>query len=220
MQYSSIRQKSVLNFLFHYGPLSIPIPECREIIEYTIIKDRFKKDQNLPNEFKFSNYMCQVLQKYVISLVEVRPINWIILSLLVGLNYIKISEVDRYIEGPICEMYPSASIEDDVAKSEHCEEYMIRYSFVYLSLLFGYMLVLFVVSEMYLRKLLGIIINKAMLPDSIEYEFEELQANTNTTKHSELPRFDTSSIHFKQMINQSVEKEVEVEKAADGVISL
>lgn len=57
-----------MKYLFDFGPIFLCIPKLREIIEYKIIQEFFIRNYNLPQEFKFANYMCLVLKKYVISL--------------------------------------------------------------------------------------------------------------------------------------------------------
>jgi hypothetical protein len=92
--------------LFDYGPVSIPIPELREKIEYKILQEYFIRLYNLPAEFKFANYMSLVLKKYVISLVEVRPINWLALVVFASLNYARIALIDKLYQDKVCEKYP------------------------------------------------------------------------------------------------------------------
>lgn len=64
------------SFLFLHGPLSVSFPELREKIENRILKDFFIRSFNLPEEFNFVMYTGGALKSYVISLSEVRPLNW------------------------------------------------------------------------------------------------------------------------------------------------
>eukprot|EP01038_Epipyxis_sp_PR26KG_P005998 gene5998-8260_t len=96
------REDGIMKWLFSYGPITIPIPELREKIEYKILQEFFIRKYNLPTEFKFANYMCKVLKNYVIALVEVRPISWLCLSVLTVFNYMRIKFVDVVYQAKIC----------------------------------------------------------------------------------------------------------------------
>jgi len=96
------RDGGLMKIIFDYGPISIPIPELREKIEYKIIQEFFIRNYNLPPEFKFANYMCMVLRDYVIALVEVRPISWVILAVFVTLNYMRILFIDPIYQSDVC----------------------------------------------------------------------------------------------------------------------
>ncbi len=100
---SMYNRGGLMKFLFNFGPISIPIPELREKIEYKIIQEFFVRNYNLPPEFKFANYMCGVLRHYVISLVEVRPISWIILACFVCLNLFRVEVIDPIFAYSVCE---------------------------------------------------------------------------------------------------------------------
>ena len=67
------------SLFFRHGPLSVSFPELREKIENRILKDFFIRSFNLPEEFNFAMYTCGALKSYVISLSEVRPLNWCVL---------------------------------------------------------------------------------------------------------------------------------------------
>jgi hypothetical protein len=71
-----ITSNDMRSLLFRFGPLSVSIPELREKIENRILKDFFIRTFNLPEEFNFAMYTCGALKSYVISLSELRPLNW------------------------------------------------------------------------------------------------------------------------------------------------
>ena len=101
---------NIMKYIFNYGPISIPIPELRERIEYKIIQEFFIRNYNLPQEFKFANYICRVLKHYLIDLVEVRPISWIILACFVALNVLRIEFLDKIFAYEVCEQYPAKNL--------------------------------------------------------------------------------------------------------------
>ena len=112
IEYVSMYNRGGLKkFMFNYGPISIPFPELREKIEYKIIQEFFVRNYNLPPEFKFANYMCGVLRHYVISLVEVRPISWIVLACFVCLNLFRIEVIDPILARSVCERYPAKNLD-------------------------------------------------------------------------------------------------------------
>jgi hypothetical protein len=100
-------QKSggIMKTLFDYGLVSIPLPELREKIEYKIIQEYFVRSYNLPAEFKFANYLCTLLKSFVFSLIEVRPISWLVIACLVVLNYARIKIIDPVYESAVCEKF-------------------------------------------------------------------------------------------------------------------
>lgn len=99
------KQGGIMQTLFNYGLVSIPVPELREKIEYKIIQEYFVRSYNLPAEFKFANYLCTLLKSFVFSLIEVRPISWFIIAALVVLNYARIKIIDPVYQSAVCEKY-------------------------------------------------------------------------------------------------------------------
>jgi hypothetical protein len=81
---------AVKKFIFDYGPIAIPYPVLREKIEFKILQEYFIRNYNFRHEFRFADYLCRVLVNYVISLVEVRPITWLIIGVFVVLNWLRI----------------------------------------------------------------------------------------------------------------------------------
>jgi hypothetical protein len=103
-EYDSMEKRGGLQrFFYHQGPLSFPFPEFRSNIEYKIMEAWFINLLNLPPEFNFAPYMSRTLKKYVIALVEVRPINWLILSLLVLVNYARLESQRTSVFGRKCD---------------------------------------------------------------------------------------------------------------------
>jgi hypothetical protein len=95
----------IMKYLFDYGLVSIPLPELREKIEYKIIQEYFVRSYNLPAEFKFANYLCTLLKSFVFSLIEVRPISWLVIAGLVVLNYARIKIIDPIYESDVCHKF-------------------------------------------------------------------------------------------------------------------
>jgi hypothetical protein len=96
--------------LFEHGPISIPIPPLREKIEYKIIQEFFVRNYNLPPEFRFTNYMCGVLRDYVLSLVEVRPISWVVMACFATLNLARVRLIDPVVAYEVCDHYPAKGL--------------------------------------------------------------------------------------------------------------
>lgn len=106
LEYLDLQRKGgIMQTLFNYGLVSIPVPELREKIEYKIIQEYFVRSYNLPAEFKFANYLCTLLKSFVFSLIEVRPISWLLIALLVVLNYVRIKVIDPVFESAVCEKF-------------------------------------------------------------------------------------------------------------------
>lgn len=99
------RRGGFMKLLFDYGLVSIPLPELREKIEYKIIQEYFVRSYNLPAEFKFANYLCTLLKTFVFSLLEVRPISWLIIALLAVLNFVRIRVIDPIYQSEVCHKY-------------------------------------------------------------------------------------------------------------------
>ena len=99
------RRGGFIKLLFDYGLVSIPLPELREKIEYKIIQEYFVRSYNLPAEFKFANYLCTLLKTFVFSLLEVRPISWLIIALLAVLNFVRIRVIDPIYQSEVCHKY-------------------------------------------------------------------------------------------------------------------
>lgn len=74
--YNVIIPNDMRSLFYRFGPLSVSFPVLREKIENRILKDFFIRTFNLPEEFNFAMYTCGALKSYVISLSELRPLNW------------------------------------------------------------------------------------------------------------------------------------------------
>lgn len=175
VQYIDLHSKGGLKqFFFDYGLVAIPFPELREKIEYKMLQEFFINFYNLPREFKFANYMCQVLKNYVISLVEVRPITWVILVVFIVFNYLRIIIVDPHYQADVCKHYPAKNMgygthrmlaggSSDGGESSGrgpnykyhvCNEYTLRYIFFCSMLIVFYLVGVFVASELYIQRLI------------------------------------------------------------------
>jgi len=192
IEYVNLHNKGgIMKYLFDFGPI-----ELREKIEYKIIQEFFVRNYNLPPEFKFANYMCGVLRHYVISLVEVRPISWVILACFVCLNLFRIEVIDHIYARSVCERYPAKNLHlssahrsltqlfagtDDVdnaadlAYGKHvCQEYLLRYTFVLLFFIMFYVIGVLVASEVYIQRLIGKVLDQE---ETIEWLEDEEQRN-------------------------------------------
>ena len=155
-------------FVFNYGPVSIPIPELREKIEFKIIQEFFIRSYSLPEEFKFANYTCLVLKEYIIGLVEVRPISWLFLSTCVALNYGKIAIIDPKYQYALCRSYLER--QEKTYESQACPEYLLRYVLLCSALMALYFFFVFIASEIYIRRLIDKILDVEEVLQLIEAE--------------------------------------------------
>jgi hypothetical protein len=59
--------------------------------EFRIVHILFCKEFNLePHAFEFDEYMIRVFEKFIISIIEVKPENWIVVCVIVLLNWLRI----------------------------------------------------------------------------------------------------------------------------------
>ncbi|KAJ1416364.1 hypothetical protein B484DRAFT_434534, partial [Ochromonadaceae sp. CCMP2298] len=106
-------------YLFNYGPVSIPVPELRGKIEYKIIQEFFVRSYNLPAEFKFANYQCALLKTFLVDMIEVRPVSWLLVAVLAVVNWLRIYTIDPLLQSSVCRKYgasglqPSSGVGDD-----------------------------------------------------------------------------------------------------------
>jgi hypothetical protein len=143
--------------MFNYGLVSLSFPVLREKIEFKILQHFFIKVYNLPIEFKFANYMCWALKKYIIALVEVRPISWLVMSGFVALNFLKMVVIDSKYQSEACRKYLK---ENHVGDGHDCNEFTLRYACLVL-LLIGFFLVgVLIASEIYMKRLTEIVLNQ------------------------------------------------------------
>lgn len=151
-------KNDIFKYLFNYGPISIPIPELREKIEFKIIQEYFIRSYKLDAKFKFANYMCKVLKNYIMSLMDVRPVNWFRVAFLVALNYLRILIFDPLYESDICENNPYEEHVENRSKNygHHvCPEYQLRIVFVGIAAMTVYQGIVFILSEVYMQRLIG-----------------------------------------------------------------
>lgn len=190
-------------YFFHHGPLLIPFPKLRENMEFKIIQQFFIFTYNLPYEFNYANYTCETLKHYIISLVHVRPVNWLILSGLVGLNYARIG-LTRGYEDELCQhskgytasshaIMADASSSSGSSTTTHaygCEDFIVRYAFVCICGISVVLLALLYTSEVYYQRLVDIVL-----------DHEEFLQYQNPVNYDHL---SNSSLPMKQrMANQS-----------------
>jgi hypothetical protein len=48
-----------------------------------------------------------LLKNFVISLIEVRPISWLLIAFLVVLNFLRVVVIDPIFEYAVCDKFPS-----------------------------------------------------------------------------------------------------------------
>jgi hypothetical protein len=197
---------TISKFLYNYGPISLPFPELREKIEFKIIQEYFIRSYQLDPKFKFANYMCKVLKNYIISLVEVRPINWFRVGFLVALNYLRILIIDPIFQSHVCERYPQhitghgsessgggghrrlAEAEpghETISDYGHhvCSDYTLRVVFVGVVGVTIYVMIILLASEVYMQRLIGKVLDDEetlQWLDTEEAVAEEMKKHTSS----------------------------------------
>lgn len=154
-QYDKLSESpsTLKHFLFHCGPVILPWPALRENIEYKIVQGYFIHSFNLPPEFNFAQYITKVLKHYMISLADVRPINWLILCILVAVNYGRIKILDTEESGGIsCTHH---DFEPDSHRHDECVTYYLEFSFFCEMMIVLFNVILVIISEIYMQRLLN-----------------------------------------------------------------
>jgi hypothetical protein len=187
-------KNSFLQWLFSYGPVSFPFPELREKIEFKILQEFFIRSYHLDPKFKFANYMAKVLKNYIISLVEVRPINWFRVAFIVGLNEIRIAYIDPIFQSHVCEEYPYHPKDHHSGHSEHyyehvCPEYTLRVIFLGTVLVSIYFLCVLFSSEIYIQRLIGKVLDDEETLQWLDTEVEVVEELQKRNSYSGVSAF-------------------------------
>jgi hypothetical protein len=119
VQYSNMKKSSKLQtWFFEHAPYWFPtIPSFRNDIRNKLMELLFIEQHNLPDEFRFAQYISKLFQKYISELGEVSWVNWIILGGLIALNFAKIKSIDRTEVEIICGYAPA---EPDGGEERDC----------------------------------------------------------------------------------------------------
>ena len=94
--YSLSQTKSWAHWYFENAPTCFSYT-LRDAIESKICEGYFIHVHKLPVEFNFATYMCKSCIRYVMKLVEVAPVNWVIVIVLATLNYARVALIDSVI---------------------------------------------------------------------------------------------------------------------------
>lgn len=78
-----------------------------------MIEHHFIQTFFLPSQFNFAEYMTRRFKSHVITLVDVHPISWFILSLVMILNYIRIKVIDPIFQESVCHNFSDDHHDDD-----------------------------------------------------------------------------------------------------------
>lgn len=192
-----LREKgsNFMNYMFDYGPVTFHFPVIREKVEYKIIQSFFIRSYNLPPEFQFADYSCAALKTYIISLIEVRPISWLVLSFMVVLNLIRVLVIDAQFESGVCHKYSYsgdpvhrrhlAGTDDDGLHDDHspsfCEEYFLREAFVMAVALSVAIFILGYFTEKYMKRLLNKILRQEEILEELDEEAELVETWTKVS---------------------------------------
>jgi hypothetical protein len=177
-EYEKLKSRPIRLFLFNKFPLFFNFFPLREKIEFKIIQAYFIRNFNLPAEFKFGNYTTQVLKNYVVELLDVRPIHWIFLSVLVFLNYVRIKVLDTdniYCannEGDTTRRYLAGS-SNNVLPPLECIEYILQYIVILLALSTVFVFLILFLSTYYMQRLLDKVLDLEIELETKEDEEDE-----------------------------------------------
>ena len=119
-------------------------------MQIQLISQYFKRKNNLPSSFNFATYVNRMHRNYVMSLVEVSPLTWILLSVLIAFNFIKIS-VDKQLGSHFCKLMGDTSEEIDSS----CPQYEMISIVGYAIVLDLYALILLAFTILAFRRLLS-----------------------------------------------------------------
>jgi len=127
---------------FHKGnPLFPTLPAWRFDVEYRIIERFFIYQHDLSVTFCFAKYNAELFKHYLAELGEHHAVSWLLLALLVALNYFRSAVLDPVLAGPGCkrittlthETVPKSVTEhsgDDSHSSKNCQTYLLFYGFI------------------------------------------------------------------------------------------
>lgn len=147
--------------LFHNAPLAFPYPALRDAMEYKIIEEQFIRTFYLPEQFHFAEYMSTRFQSHIFGLIEVHPITWFVVIIMVALNYGRIKLIDPSIQHKVCEEFKKNEfIEtyDDhhrfLSSTEipSCDQYILRVCFIYAVFLSLFIFSVYLVSNFYFSR--------------------------------------------------------------------
>jgi hypothetical protein len=191
---------------FHYGPCLVPYPQLRENIEFKIIQQFFIYTYNLPMEFNFGSYSGETLKHYVIQLVHVRPITWLLLAGLVGVNYLRLYCLDGSVQDDICH--------HDVKK---CLDYMLLYALLCITAISLSLIGLLIASEIYYRRLIDIVLDQEEFLESLTKEQDASNETPETALQRHEPVLNAASMSPRQpMIRQDSESTIERDDSDAG----
>lgn len=144
-------------YIFDNVPFWLPsFSTLRDNIEFRIIERFFISKHVLPDEFEYAKYIAELFHTYVSELGEVSPTSWLVLSILVCFNLIKIKSFDKTEKYDACKhgKYKITSNPHGYYETFVCEEYLLRYAYVCGVLLNISTLCIFFASCYYVKKLL------------------------------------------------------------------
>lgn len=123
-----------------------------------------KLHPTVPADFNFAKYVGALFSDYIAQVAEVSPLSWILLAVLVALNYFKASVIDTILETQLCPEYKTEhdkyTHEDSTSPSslpsnpQYCQGMILQYAFVCLMMLSIFLLFLDFMASRYLYKIL------------------------------------------------------------------
>jgi hypothetical protein len=82
--------RSAWSYFLYYFPF-LHLSSVRRCIEYKIINVVFQDTYcRIPSDFHFPLYLAKCFDRYSLRVIEVSPVSWIILIVLVGANFIRV----------------------------------------------------------------------------------------------------------------------------------
>jgi hypothetical protein len=178
----SLSTRSVWSYVTYYFPL-VNISGTRRVIEYKIISTIFQDTYcRIPSNFYFPLYLAKCFDRYSLKVIEVSPLSWFVLIILVLINFLRVKyegwnactseysvaheEERRYLISTFIQTHfgsrksasdvhlESTNFDDDHSRehNQHCYEMYLEVFFILALGLCGYLLILLVVARYYEQK--------------------------------------------------------------------
>lgn len=142
----------------------IPPPyELSMTMQIHMISQYFKMTHRLPSSFNFATYVTAVNRNFTMHLTEVAPLSWLILSLLVLINYVKIKGFDPYIAPLVCKSF-ATGMHGDMP----CWQYDVTSILCYCAVFVLVNMLLWLMAVISMVRLFHLVLESAHLSDDPE----------------------------------------------------
>ncbi|CAM9283188.1 unnamed protein product [Hapterophycus canaliculatus] len=116
--------------LHRKSKLWLPVSDLREVMEFKIVHFFFRTTFALPTTFNFALYMRQATDSHILALVDVEPSTWVVLAVVVFLNWARIKIWQKMGSTEDSEDHAATddhSATDDNASSAHDDDHRRRW---------------------------------------------------------------------------------------------